>query len=113
VQVPGVTLQTSQLPAHAVLQQVPSAQNPDWHALADVQAVPLATLDLHVPWSHQLPPVHCASLLQGLAHPVPEQMYGAQSVPVVSTPHTPLPSHTCNLSRLPTQVLLPHEVPLE
>lgn len=74
--------------------------------------VPFAPLALHVPASHQLPAVHCASLLHGLVQPVPEQMYGAQSVPTLSTPHTPLPSQTWPLSRLPTQVLAPQEVPL-
>jgi hypothetical protein len=63
VQVPGVALHWSQLPAQAVLQQYPSTQNPDWHALGDAQTEAFAPLGLQVGASHQFPVVHCASVV--------------------------------------------------
>jgi hypothetical protein len=111
VQVPGVALHTSQLPAHAVLQQTPSAQKPDWQPFPEPHAAPFAPLALHVPASHQLPVAHCVSPLQGFVHAVPWHKNGAQSLPVASIVQRPNPSHTCPFTTLPTQVVPPHAVP--
>ena len=48
-QVPGVALHTSHAPAHAELQQNPSAQKPDRHWLASVHEMPLTCLGTHAP----------------------------------------------------------------
>jgi hypothetical protein len=81
--------------AHALLQQNPSAQNPDVHSLFAAHATPLA---LHTPpgqLTHR-PPVHCApatqfaAVVQVVAHAVAPQMNGVQLV-VTAAGHAPAP----------------------
>jgi hypothetical protein len=50
VQVPAIAEQVWQLPAHDTLQQIPSAQLPDWHWEPDPQLPPSAWSGWHV-WS--------------------------------------------------------------
>lgn len=52
VQVPGVALQTSQAPSHAVLQQKLSEQEPFRHSLPALHACPSS--DLHRPLTSQV-----------------------------------------------------------
>jgi hypothetical protein len=53
VQVPGVASQASQPPPHGTSQQKPSAQLPDVHCAARVQAAPVASRATQVPPASQ------------------------------------------------------------
>jgi hypothetical protein len=88
-QLPGVALQPSHSPAHAVSQQKPSIQNPLWQTRQPLarQSAPAAALQVAAcalrGWqvalaAQKLPPVHCVSPVQldGQDALVPVQVYG-------------------------------------
>ena len=58
------TLQASQEPPHAVLQQTPSTQLPLPHWLAAEHVAPLVFFGAHTPASQKLPLLHWASEAQ-------------------------------------------------
>jgi hypothetical protein len=58
------TLQASQEPPHAVLQQTPSTQLPLPHWLAAEHVAPLVFLGTHAPALQKLPPLHWESVVQ-------------------------------------------------
>jgi hypothetical protein len=79
-QAPLTRLQASQLPAHAVSQQTPSAQWSDLHWLAAVQGNPFSAFSLHSPPTQAWVEAQPTSLVQVEEHDfeVPEHRYGEQ-----------------------------------
>jgi hypothetical protein len=55
----------------ALWQQNPSAQNPDWHSPADVQAAPSSRFVMQAPPTHDRPAAHPPSPLQVVAQASP------------------------------------------
>jgi hypothetical protein len=78
-QVPALpdNAQDSHDPVHAVLQQTPSAQKPDWHSDVDEQAAPTG-LRPHVPPLQTFPIAQFASAVQLAKQRVPLHAKGAQ-----------------------------------
>jgi hypothetical protein len=68
-------LQRSHCPLHAVLQQTPSAQRPDWHWDERVQAVPNGARPVHPPSRHDAVAAQSAAVLHvaGQLGDVPSQ----------------------------------------
>jgi hypothetical protein len=60
------------------MQQTPSAQNPEAHWLAAVQAVPGVRLARHLVWSQKNPFWHSPSALHVEAQELPMHMVAAQ-----------------------------------
>jgi hypothetical protein len=105
-------LHAEQVPAQALLQQTPCAQNPELHMAAAVQGEPIASLPQLVP-TQLAGEVQSVLVEQVLLHAalVP-QAYGSQSVEVTVL-HDPAPSQKRGgVSVSPTQVPATHCVPV-
>jgi len=65
---PRASEQASQPPVQAVSQQAPSAQEPEAHWFAAVQAAPFTLLDAHTPLLQKAPALQSASPAQEARH---------------------------------------------
>ena len=64
------TSHASHWPVHAPLQHTPSAQMPEMHELAVVQALPFETFGMQTPLLHQLPLEQSVSVVHDVLHAV-------------------------------------------
>jgi hypothetical protein len=96
---------------HAVAQQTPSAQTPDWHSAPLVHAAPLPSGSVHAPWLHTKPAAQSAAVAHVVKQAPPLHAYGAQSVPPEASPHVPDPSQICAFTTVPWQTVAPQLVP--
>ncbi len=116
LQVPAlpVTLQASQEPPHAVLQQKPSTQLPLMHWLAVVQLPPLGFWLVQTPPTQVLPLAHWVSLVQAVGQLADEPLHrnGAQVglpvLPEATGLQVPTLPATLQESQEPPQAVLQH-----
>lgn len=111
MQSPGVMpAQVRHAPAHASLQQTPSAQKPDAHSAGAAQVWPGPFLP-HDPIRQSRPGAQSSLLVHEPRHPPSRHVKGAQSM-VAPPTHLPEASHALAVrSRVPMQAAGPHALP--
>lgn len=100
-------LQASQDPSHRALQQTPSAQKPEVHWLAAVQASPFGRVCVvtHAPLTHTRPPAQSAFVAQRPGHPASRPSHtkgeqeGSPGLPAATTVQVPTLPDTVHASQ--------------
>jgi hypothetical protein len=120
VQAPPVPwrLQRSQLPEQALLQQLPSAQKPDWHCELAVHATPWARRASQRPLSQKRPATQLRVELHEVGHAplTPSQAYAPHWVTAVASAsgvHRPQVPTALQVSHAPPHAALQHTPPTQ